>query len=103
MAAIAVILFTAPTMPVLETMVVGVLGLLGPGSLTRSLAAGLAMLLMKLSGRLYAPAGALAVLFVDNPKMQELGLFYTLMPASPGHPCWCSSPPQGSRSWRPCG
>mmetsp|Transcript_68415 Transcript_68415/g.189330 ORF Transcript_68415/g.189330 Transcript_68415/m.189330 type:complete len:192 (+) Transcript_68415:110-685(+) len=94
MGAIAVIIFSAPSLPALETIVVGIVSstvgavtlvsLLGPGVLTRALSCGLAMFIMKMTGRIYGPAGALAVLLVDNAKMQELGIFYCLMPGLTG-------------------
>jgi CBS-domain-containing membrane protein len=59
--------------------------LLGPGPTTRALACGASLLVMKLSGAVFPPAGALAVLFVDNAKMQaDLGVFYCLMPGLTG-------------------
>jgi CBS-domain-containing membrane protein len=58
---------------------------LGPGPTTRALACGASLLVMKLSGTVFPPAGALAVLFVDNAKMQaDLGVFYCLMPGLTG-------------------
>lgn len=92
--AVAILVFNAPSMPVLEDMVLGILSstlgavallnLLGPGKLTRALTCGAAMFIMKVTGKVYAPAGALASLFMDNAKMTQLGVFYCLTPSLTG-------------------
>mmetsp|Transcript_81800 Transcript_81800/g.162327 ORF Transcript_81800/g.162327 Transcript_81800/m.162327 type:complete len:187 (+) Transcript_81800:61-621(+) len=94
LAAVAILAFSAKTVPALDNMVLGILGstamavfsvhAFGPGKLARAGAAGGAMLWMKLSGKSYPPAAALAVLFVDNPKIGELGIFNCLMPGLSG-------------------
>mmetsp|Transcript_110505 Transcript_110505/g.276695 ORF Transcript_110505/g.276695 Transcript_110505/m.276695 type:complete len:186 (-) Transcript_110505:158-715(-) len=92
--AIAILVFSAPTLPKLFNIVIGTVGstlvafvlvhVLGASMFTRALACGLAMLFMKLFGTVYPPAGALAVLFVDNAAMHKLGIFYCLMPGLSG-------------------
>merc|ERR1711862_322896 len=86
--------FNTNSMPNLMAIVQGIFGSctvafivlnwLGPGPFTRCIAAGLAMLIMKLLGAVFPPAGALCVMFIDNAKAQELGLFYSLMPGLSG-------------------
>merc|ERR1740117_398705 len=92
--AIAILVFNVPNLPAMKNVVSAIIGscllaclvanTFGPGKLTRSLACGASMLFMKSTGNVYAPAGALAVLFVDNAKAQELGVFYSLMPGLTG-------------------
>merc|ERR1712032_1088381 len=92
--AIAIAFFNVPSAPALRNHLVVlsvtglaavfVLNVFGPGKFTRALACGLAMALMKVHGSVVPPAGALAVLFVDNAKVQGLGYFYALMPGVTG-------------------
>eukprot|EP00930_Biecheleria_cincta_P054129 TRINITY_DN4004_c0_g2_i2.p1 TRINITY_DN4004_c0_g2~~TRINITY_DN4004_c0_g2_i2.p1 ORF type:complete len:175 (-),score=36.74 TRINITY_DN4004_c0_g2_i2:99-566(-) len=96
LAATAVTVFNAPSVPVLlDTIVVvaasacgavSLVSLLGASEVARALAAGFSMLFMKVTGLPVAPsAAAFAVLFVDNAKLRELGIFYAFL----GPSCWC--------------
>lgn len=94
LAAVAVVAFNAKTLPNLVNVAKGlflgsfsaflVTNIMGPGKLTRCVACGAAMFSMKIMDAVFPPAGALAVMFVDNAKMQELGMFYSLMPGMTG-------------------
>lgn len=94
LAAVAILAFSAKTVPALDNMIIGIIGstamavvsvhIFGAGKLARAGAAGGSMLWMKLSGKNYPPAAALGVLFVDSPKIGELGIFNCLMPGLSG-------------------
>jgi hypothetical protein len=101
-AAIALILFSRATVEGLRSTLIGIfvsiMGTIlmtqygrdaiiqmgGDDMLVRSFAAGGAALFMKVCSVWFPPAGALAVLFVDNAAMKGLGMHYAFMPGLSG-------------------
>lgn len=95
LAAIAIALMDARSLSTLRQSLIALIGsqlvavllvrVFGPTRFARALAAGGAFLFMKFYGTMYAPAGALSVLFIDNVQMQSrLGWMYCLMPGVSG-------------------
>lgn len=99
--AIACILMTAKDLPSLYKMATAIfvgaasavamvafgarVGLAGDQAWVRSAACGMAICIMKLSGNVFAPAAALAALFVDNKAMQSgVGKAFVIMPGISG-------------------
>lgn len=99
--AIACILMSAKDLPSLYNMAIAIFlgaasavamvelggryGLAGDQAMLRAGACGIAIYFMKIAGSVFAPAAALAALFVDNKAMQSgIGRAFVLMPGISG-------------------